>query len=365
MAYIRTAFFLRHAAGVCTSARRLWWGALCALLLCACGSDNTFRINGKVDNFGTGNLRVVYYSRGAVQSVVAPAVDGQFNMVGNLDKDAVARIYTGRGLLLGQMVVRPGDMIEAQFDAADPLNMNLDGNDDSKRLSAFISKHADLIRNGDSEGLNNAIAAYVRDNRKRKVSGVLMSDYFAVAGHEREAVELIGELDDAVVTVASLDGIRYLISGSVMPLDSLRIGPVTLLGTDNTLIDVDAADKALTFMMITDKSSRLSDSVGAALAVLRPAVRKGTLQIVDVACDADTLIWHNSLASLPEPADSAGGNRAPGEIRGWTLSPYTLQGLEQVTVNYIPWFIVADSTGAVLYRGPSVAQARDMVQTSE
>ena len=361
---------MRQAAGVLAFGQRLWWGALCALLLCACGSDKTFRINGKVANFGTGNLRVVYYSRGAVQSVVAPAVDGEFNMIGNLDKDAVARIYTGRGLLLGQMVVRPGDAIEAELDAADPLNMKLDGNDDSRRLSAFISKHADLIRNGDSEGLNQAIAGYVRDNRKRKVSGVLMSDYFVTEGHEQEAEELIGLLEDAVVNVASLDGVRYLIARSVVPLDSLTVGSFSLLSAADTIIEVNAADRAMTFVMFTDESARSADSIEAALTVLRPIMKQGKLQIVDVACDADTVVWHRSLAALPEAADSlkrkkVGEASEPTVTRAWALAPYALQGLEQVPVNYIPWFIVADSTGAVLYRGPSVAQARAMAQISE
>ena len=168
--------------------------------LSSCGNDGTFRINGQIENYGTGNLRVVYYTNGAVQSVVAPAIDGKFSMTGRLDRPTLARIYTGNGAVVGRFTVKPGETIEAGFDITDPTVMKFNGNDDAERLAKFITENAESIKNGDMGSLNDAIGKYVRDNPKRLVSGVLMADYFNFRGNEPIATELIGLLSEEVVT---------------------------------------------------------------------------------------------------------------------------------------------------------------------
>lgn len=56
-----------------------WLTAVAALLtFTSCGNDGAFRINGEITDFGTGNLRLIYFDNGAVQNVIATAVDGKF-----------------------------------------------------------------------------------------------------------------------------------------------------------------------------------------------------------------------------------------------------------------------------------------------
>ena len=215
-----------------------WIAALLVMLtLESCGSDSTFRINGKIENFGTGNLRVVYYADGAVQSVVAPAIDGKFSMTGRLQRPTLARIYTGNGIPVGRFAVRPGETIEAEFDIADPAKMKFTGNDDSKRLADFIGKNAALLSADDPSALNEAIARYVADNSHRLVSGILMSDYFDMRGHEAQARELMALLSDEVVTAASLHGLADLTRQLAVPADSLRLEPFTLYSDSETVLE--------------------------------------------------------------------------------------------------------------------------------
>jgi len=337
---------------------------LAVLSVAACGNDGTFRINGKIDNFGTGNLRVVYFSRGAVQSVVAPAVDGKFSMTGFADRGTIARIYTGKGVVVGRLAVSPGDMIDVELDISDPSVMKVDGSEDSGRLAGFLGENAPLLKSGESAALNNAVAAYVGQHPSDVVSGILMSDFFMAGGHERQYLELLESLDAKVLAMASLEGMVPVARVAALPPDSLRLDPVSLFALSDTVEEVDAARHAVTFLMFTDAGSRESDSIGAALTVLRPVAGKGALEIVDVSCDADTSVWHGSLERLRERADSVGKGKAGAEEfysvrRYWSPAPFNLIGMGEIGVGQVPWFVVADSTRRVLYKGPSVAVARD------
>ncbi len=328
-----------------------------AMAVSSCGSDNSFRINGKISNFGTGNLRVVYYADGAVQSVMAPAIDGKFSMTGRIERPSFARIYTGNGLVAGKFIVKPGENIEAEFNMSDPTEIKLDGDDDSKRLAGFITEHAETIRKGDTAALNEAIARYVSDNPRRIVSGALMADYFDARGHEEEAMELIGKLDDEVVAAASLTGVADLMRKLAAPADSLRLEPFPLFFDGDSIVEINPQACPATILMFTDADSRNADSITAALSVWHRQAKAGKLQVIDISCDTDTATWHASLRETA-PADSVGKSVAQKIRRCWSASPYNLQGLEQMPVATVPWFVVADSTRRILYRGASLTAAR-------
>lgn len=334
------------------------WAIAALLSLISCGNDGTFRINGRIDNYGTGNLRVVYYSNGAVQSVVAPSVDGKFSMTGRLDRPALARIYTGNGTIVGRFIVKPGETIEGEFDISDPTVMKFDGDDDSKRLAKFIEENASLIKNSDSKALNEAIGKYVRDNTGRLLSGVLMADYFDFRGNEQTGAELIGLLSDNVVAAASLNGLIDLTRTLSLPTDSMRIEPFTLFGSADSLSEINPQKHDRTLLMFTDASSRKTDSVTAALKVLATAAKNGKLFIADISCDPDTASWRASFKEAA--ADSLKKSGTSSTINSyWTPAPFNIMGLEEIPVASVPWFVVADSTRHVLYCGPSVTAARN------
>ena len=103
--------------------------------------------------------------------------------------------------------------------------------------------------------------------------------------------------------------------------------------------------------MFTDKDIRKSDSIKSALSIL---YRKNKLGIVDISADMDTAVWHNSIRELPE--------KDPENLtRAWSISPYTLPELTDIPVPSLPWFILTDSTGTLIYRGKSISRVRSML----
>lgn len=343
------------------------WGAmlpLMLLLLTACGNDGTFRINGQIENFGTGNLRVVYYADGAVQSVNAPAVDGKFAMTGRIDKPVLARIYTGNGVIAGRLIARPGETIEATFNISDPSAMSVSGDDDSERLAKFLKENSDAFKSNDADAINRAIDKYVRDNRSRLASGVLMADFYRFNGYERQANELIGLLDDKVTAVATLNGTVQMLQPLIVPADSLRLESMRLYCRGDSLQLIDPRKSARTLVMITDASSRRSDSVKAALSVLARDARSGRLLIADISCDPDTASWLASLKSASASAKDSTDLNHRQFPRLWSPAPFNILSGEAIPAGRQPWFVVADSTGTVHYCGPSVSAARDAASTA-
>lgn len=331
------------------------------LALGSCGSDGVFRVNGRITDFGTGNLRLVYFDNGAVQNVTATAVDGKFAIDARVSSPVMVRLYTGNGHMLAAFNAAPGDNIEGTFSLADPTAVELKGNTEAERVARFLKANADAIKSGNHDSLNAAIAAYVRDNRDRLSSGTLLANYFHIPGHEAEMSELVALVGEKVARTASLRGVGDLVRRLAVPVDSVRIEAFTVADRNGKLITVDPRTSARSLLMFTDAGSRSSDSV---LALLRGVSASSTpkVRIVDISADADTAAWLESLREIAK-TDSLG--RLLSVSRAWTPAPYAIMGLDGIAVAGVPWFVVADSTMRVLYRGPSAASARSIALTGK
>ena len=325
---------------------------LLAMFAVSCGTDNEFRVNGRIDGFGTGNLRLVYYNGEGVQSLAATAIDGRFTVTGRLDKEALLRVYTNNGHVAGRLIVAPGQTIEAVYNITDPAKVELDGNDNSKRLAKFIRENADAIRSGDAATLNTAVENYVRANPKRAVSGALLADYYDPQTNPALALELINTLERDARNPAALDGLRDMLMSVSQPVDSIKLEPLRLFGRGDTLSDINPAEAPLTLIAITDASAREADSVVNAIKAIADT-RGAGIRIADISCDPDTAAWKRSLTRPESDTD------ADKEInRYWSPAAFCIPQLQQIPVQRVPWFILADSTGTILYRGSSASQAR-------
>lgn len=339
-----------------------WLTAVAAFLtLISCGNDGAFRINGRITDFGTGNLRLVYFDNGAVQNVTATAVDGKFAIDARAGAPVMLRLYTGNGRMLAAFNAAPGDNIEGTFRLADPTSMELKGNTDAEGVAKFLKANADAVRSGNHDSLNAAVAAYVRDNPDRYASGTLLANYFYIPGHEAEALELVERVSDNVARVASLRGISDLVRHMAVPADSVTIESFTIADSKGKMLTVDPRMSTRSLLMFTDAGSRASDSV---VALLRGVSASSTpkVSVVDISADPDTAAW---LASLREIAKADSLGRFPGVKRGWTPAPFAIMGLDGIAVAGMPWFVVADSTMKVLYRGPSATSASSIALTGK
>lgn len=343
-------------------------------LLQSCGSGPDFRIQGFVDGLGTQNLKVVYYADGAFQQVSAPAVDGNFTMLGHTDEPTLVWIYNNAGSLVGRLVVDGGDNIAARFAIGNPLDFKVKGNDESELLAKFMSENSELITRvnrtsaagganrragastateADINALNAAVAEFVKNHSGSVAASAVLVEFYNMSGG-REALgrELLEMIDSDERPASIVEPFIYSLSAAEFP-DSLKMakhsplrkGLRLLPSRGDSLITLTTRGHARTVLMFTDDESRRCDSVSNLASVLRTLAG---VRLADISLDNDTSSWRRSL---PDPGQ-------PDIERFWSLGGPASPGIIGLKISRLPFFVVADSTSRLIYRGTSVKAAQ-------
>lgn len=322
-----------------------------AVIASGCSGSREFRLDAASDDIGTQNVTLIYYTGGSYHVESVPAIDGQFSVTGSLSAPTYVEVYTGTGSLLGEFIVEGGDHIEARFSALNPENISIKGNDDAESLAEFLKNNRKLVDSNDFDGLNRAIEEFVRDDPERFVATVLLTRYYTVEGYEDKAIELIQMIPEKYRKENFSEGFEQMLNVSLAS-DTLSLKEIRAFSKEDTAATFLPGGTRLNLVMLTDNDSRGADSIKAMISALRagsPAV--DSLRIVDLGCDRDTLLWHSSLRALPEdyPRDVT---------RLWLNAGVATEGIALAAPTTIPYFLLADSTGRLLYRGPSASATR-------
>ena len=184
------------------------------------------------------------------------------------------------------------------------------------------------------------------------LSALLMSDFYDAAGDPHEALRLIASLEPDMTRNTGVTSLRDMLIPLSHPLDSLSVETITVFTSNDTLSTIHTGSFRNTLLMFTDENIRKSDSIDAALSIL---FKNSSLGIVDISADPDTTTWHSSI-------DGKKDTDPAGMIRAWAVSPYNMPELQDIPVASLPWFILTDSTGTLIYRGPSISRVRSLLE---
>jgi len=322
-----------------------------AILAVGCSGSKEFRLDAASDDIGTQNVTLIYYTDGAYRVESVPAIDGQFSLTANVSAPTFVEVYTSGGSLLGEFIVEGGDHIEARFSAINPENILIKGNKNAEQLADFLKDNRPLVEGNDIDGLNRAIEEFVRKDPERFVATVLLTRYFTVEGYENTALELTRLIPDKYRRDRFTEGFEQLLNASLSS-DTLSLGEVRGFSTGDSAMVFTPAGARVNLIMITDNDTRAADSIKTMLSALRAgSPREETLRIVDFGCDRDTMQWKATLRSLPDDYPA-------GITRLWLNAGMATEGISQTAPTTIPYFILTDSTGRLLYRSPSVSATR-------
>lgn len=331
--------------------KKLLLSLLPAAALTACSGSKEFRLDAASDDIGTQNVTVIYSAGDGYRIESVPAIDGQFSLTGSLSSPTFAEVYTNSGSLLGEFIVEGGDHIKARFSALNPENIKIEGNDDAELLASFLKDNRQLISTDDSDGLNRAIEAFVKENPKQFASTVLVTRYFTVEGYEDKAAELLSLIPDKYRRANFSEGFEQMLNTSLAS-DTIAIDDIMAFSPADTAISFSPAGTRLNLLMLTDNDTRPADSIKEMIAALRAGAQaEEALRITDLGCDRDTLVWHASLRAIPEDYPA-------GVYRMWLNAGMATSGVAEASPTTIPYFILTDSAGKLLYRGPSASATR-------
>lgn len=304
-------------------------------ILAGCTDSEQFRVNGTIEGRPTLNLRVGYYADGAYRSIITAAREGEFEFFGSSKNPTMVEIFDYEYRPLARLYASNGETFEMHLDLDKPNEPIIEGNDISKRWATAIRDNAAEFDGGRLRA-NAAIEAYVAAHPDDIVSTLLVITAYNAALDPAAADSLLAMIDPQARPSSLTESFNQLLLPLVndavtAPLPELRY----ISATDSTAT-FRADARAASLIAFVDQAD---DHVSRGLDTLD---RKATLEL---RLSADI-----RRGSIPDTLRRAVG-RMPGGIAA--------HGVNRLGIPDLPFFIVVDSAGRQVYRGPSLAAAAD------
>lgn len=309
------------------------------MTMASCSGDS-FKIDGKLANFDSGMVRVIFPTdSGMVDEWVNVDNKGKFSYKGAVVDPVIVSLLDSRSHLLVMLVATNGDHIKVKGDAAQPKTIKIKGSKVNEDWQLFRDEHAAFYTDPNPSRLDAAIEKYVREHPADLLSTVLlMADYSDYSDVDKINAMLKG-IDVKVrpgSLVQSFEGRSMNAQTSRLP----RIMALKLVKHGGDFEDVSLVDR----MTLISFWANPQDNRSALINKLNQ-VGEG-IRVIDVLTESDTLRWHQTIAADPKEWKHYWAPGGPME-----------QDVQLLGIKSLPWYAVTDSTGLVTYSGPSLDAA--------
>lgn len=322
------------------SLRNILLTVLLALLAAACSNSEQFRVNGTIEGKPTLNLRATYYADGTLRNVITACREGEFEFFGTARNPAILEITDYDYRPLARLLVRNGETYKVTIDMSDRFKTTADGNDITRRWTAFLRDNADALRNDNRKTIADYIAAHPAD----MLSTLLLTTEYRI-DDAVEADSLMAAIDPEARPSFITESFNFMLQRLV---NERALAPVDTLhffdGHDNLKSIV--AEKPHTLVVLSEHSPYRTDSLLPVLRRLAKRHGEKSLAIADISLDTDTLEFKRSVRT-----DSATWKQ------GWLPGGVAASGIASLGIPSLPFFIVCDSTGMQLLRTRSAGEA--------
>lgn len=325
---------------------------LFVLLLSACGNDEEFVINCEIRGLGSKGVEMYYTTRGVQRASFHP-VDGKVSLRGVSAEPTLVEVFTLDNELLFTCVARNGDELKVKMDLDKPGQVEIKGNDASEQYAAFTSANRELLDSRDVAAINRLVAAEVREHPDRISSAMLLVTLFNARGYELEADSLVNILKPAARPSWVVGAYPGMVGEQVSTAARGNIKPISMryarLNQQDTTLRYWPSSQSYTMLVFV--GGHRADSINHTLRNLYKELNKRRFSILELCVMGDSASWSSSLRG-----DSVRWMQA------WVPGGTGNQVIRSIHVPSLPYFIVADSLGAQVYRGRSLSAADDTVR---
>lgn len=327
---------------------RLFLGAM-TLLAVSCGGSDGYVIECDFDGLGDRGVEMVTSDGKSVTRRQLHPRDGKFRAEGSSREPELVELYTlDGGALLYTCVVSDGDRLKVSMDMEQGTpSLKVEGPEAWAEYGAWLAENDSLLVNGADGDVNRLIAEYAGEHRDSPASGLLVASRFRAKGNELMA--------DSVMNLISAQGRPTSVTASFMA--SLSRGLTRTRKVNRFLVPA-GRDTSITYVasehsytLIAVNSSRKPDSVAQRLRELYKAMPAKRFDIIELSVARDSGTWRGNILG-----DSARWRQ--GWLPGGVASPR----LTELAVAAVPYYILTDSTGLIVYDGVSVTRADTLVR---
>lgn len=322
------------------------------LIFAGCSDSDHFTVEGRIDGVSAQSVTLTYFSRGGLKSSTISARDGVFVFSGNAPTPSLAFITVApENVRVATIVVKDGDHITVETSLADPYAAKVSGNNESEETAEWIKDNIAALKSHDEKSINDAVAGYVRSNPKKLSSTAILTSFYLSAGNESAADSLYSMLDREVRQPEMTLAFNSVISAYIGSQTKAPVPFLSLYERRDSIISINPLRYSATLICVVGDNKKSRDSIASRLRSLTADYDRRKLMAVEISAAPDSASWINSL-----------GRDSVKWLQTWTHGSVSSYPLRKLGVNRIPYFIVADSTGHALYRGPSISKAADAVR---
>lgn len=327
--------------------RNLLLFVIIAAVCAACGHNDSFTLRVEGGENAANLHFVLRYATadGSIATYTAPANEnGEAVLIGNAPEWTLASILQEGGVQLAIFPIRNGEDATVRLNADATSVEKVEGTKTIERFYEFLESNNDRPYNANIE-------AYVADNPDDVVSGALMVLYYDSRDNERRADSLFTSIRSEARPISLTRNFAGTYGTELARAADPRVFPFKLFTVaPDSLRTIRFNEHSYTLFAFVERSGNpaMADSL-TALQWLNPRKR---LQIVEVSPASDSAAWRAAISSDPDTIR---------RLRGWTPSFASSPQFRRMSVPRLPFFILADSTGAQIYRGgtlPNVEQIK-------
>lgn len=312
-------------------------------VLASCSSDS-FKIEGNLPNLEGKSVRVLFKADSSiVDEPIEADKKGGFTFKGESSQPVLVSLLNYRGEVLAMLVAVNGDHLKVSGDASKAMGIKISGSHLNEDWQLFRNEHASFYTDPNPSRLNAAIEKYVREHPADMLSTVLlMADYTDFSDQEKVEKMLMGIEEQA--RPKSLTAAFTSLFGQDKHAKLPRLMTLTLT-KDGTKFDEIKLTGHQTLINLWAQPQHDRGPIINAITAMNDA-KDGAIQILDVLIESDTLRWHEAISNDPKNWSHYWAPGGPLE-----------QGIQLLGITSAPWYAVADSTGLIVYSGPSLDAA--------
>ena len=310
------------------------------VMLASCGSDS-FKIEGAITNLDGGTLKVIYIGdSGVVDELVNLDKKRKFSFEGHSAQPALVSLLNRQGKPLAMLVAANGDYLKVNGDASKEMGIKVKGNRLNEDWQLFRIEHKSFYTDINPSRLDAAIEKYVRENPADILSTVLLLADYSDYSDRNKLKTLLDGIEAQARPKSLAQMMESRAKGNRLAGHLPRLATLNLMALDGDFEEIKLTSQTTLIHLWANPQS------GRRMVIDKLKGLGETIRVLDVLAESDTLRWGQTIADDPE-----------GWKHYWAPAGPLEQGLQLLGFTSLPWYVVTDSTGLVVYSGSSLDEA--------
>ena len=330
--------------------KRLWRIILAvwSVVASGCGHSESFRVDGRLDDGATINLKPMIHSERGTVGGITPANTGAFAFEGAAPGGALLEIYDNDYRLQARFPVHNGKDYKVEINRSNRYATTAKGDPGAEAYTAFLASNADAFKSATPVGRNALIADYIRRNPESEVSVMLLWGEFDVAAEPALADSLAQILGTEARSLPAAS--RFFEMVSRLPRVCVDSVEFRIPGGRSMFV---AAKDAPALFVFSDSRRGDHKQLADSLRDIASKAKPRGVKLYDLSCDPDTATWRRTTRP-----DSATWTQ--GWLEGGPAAP-RVAALQRPS---LPFYIVVDAAGNTIARTTSADSALNLILTA-